>query len=192
MPMSVSLDRLYEFDRLIMDLRASGMSYKAIAAEMGRKERMISSRFSKLLALPPTLSDDEAARRIAASQLCIGTPVPKTIDEMTQDDIDLVRLYRSGKTIVAIAAETGRNHKSLSCRLCKLRKALGTEIVPALGDIGPRIAPRVSAASAAVELKCLCCRRTFKSWCRMRNRICANCKSSDAAIDYLPEARICV
>ncbi len=188
MPMSVALDRLSVFDRRLLELRDAGMTYKALEAVLGKSERMLASRASLLRKLPATLSDEEAAAKVAANQRSVGAIVPKTVAEMTDADRRLVRLYCDGLTMTEIGEKIGRNRKAVSLRLSQLRSALGEDVVP-LPDEASLESLRGAAVLVPGVITCICCRKTFWSWDRKRNRICDQCKSRHAGIDTSAEAR---
>jgi DNA-binding CsgD family transcriptional regulator len=190
LPLSVALDRLIPFDRQLLEMRDAGIPYKEISRQLGRHERMLTSRITALRKLPATMSDEEAAERLEASGKSVGAAVPKTTEEMSQDDRELVRMYREGMSLVSIGIELDRNPKTVSSRLIRLRKALGTNVVPIIDESSAK-AIRNASAPVSAEIQCMCCRRQFKSWDRMRNRICSYCKSAHSSIDYSPEARVC-
>jgi len=193
LPLSAALDRLIPFDKQLLEMRDAGIPYKEISRQLGRHERMLTSRVTALRKLPATLSDEEAAQRLEASGKSVGAAVPKTTEEMSRDDRELVRMYRDGMTLVSIGIELDRNQKTVSSRLIRLRKALGTDVVPLLNDVEAKVirASKGAAQTTAEEIPCMCCRRPFKSWDKTRNRICSSCKSSHASIDHSPEARVC-
>lgn len=190
MPMSVALDRLTDFDKRLMDLRAQGVPYKQIADILDKHERMLTSRMRVLSRLPATIDEEEAAKREAANRRSVGT-APQSVDEMSQRDKEMVRLYIDGEPLFMIAAELEVTAKTVSRRLITLRNALGTEVVPFNGDVEVRKLFKANAPQPAT-IPCMCCRRSFKSLDRMRNRICGHCKSSHAQIHDAPEERLCL
>lgn len=188
MPLSVALDRLSEFDKRLLELRDSGMSYKSMEPTLGRSERMLASRASRLRRLPATLSEAEAAAKEAANQRSVGAIVPRTVAEMTEADRLLVRLYCDGLTLIEISERVGRNRRAVSLRLSQLRVALGENVVPLPDEASLDVARGNDVLSPGV-IPCMCCKRPFDSWDRKRNRICHRCRAVQAGIDTSPEAR---
>lgn len=180
---SPSLDRLCDFDRELLRLRAEGFSYPQISEITGANKSMLSSRVRRLASLPEKFVEDDKPTR--------GTfgDVPKSLDEMGEKDRILVTMYLRGDGFPAIADEMDLNRKTVSDRVCRLRAALGKNVIPHLSAIEcARL--RNSTSPQPERIKCLCCGRTFESWCRKRNRICVSCKSSRASIHDLPEFEI--
>ena len=110
---------------------------------------------------------------------------------MSERDKKMVALYIKGESFTSIAEEMECNRKTVSGRLITLRAALGKDVVPFLGDIEVKKI-RAARAPQPATIPCMCCRRMFKSWDRMRNRICGHCKSSHAQIHDAPEERLCL
>lgn len=193
MPMSVSLDRLTEFDTKLIELRNAGVPFKQIASILQRHERRITSRYSALKRLPKTIDEAEARKLEDAKKRACGN-VPKSIDDLSSDDRLIIQLYVEGRSITLIAADLGLHRRTVSDRLVRFRKALGESVVPYPGDIEDRIVAKQAAAprNQPATIPCMCCRRQFKSWDRMRNRICGHCKSSHAQIHDTPEERLCL
>jgi len=72
----------------------------------------------------------------------------------------------------------------------KARKAIGNDVVPSIGAIALNKIRSDSALQPAT-IPCMCCRRMFKSWDRMRNRICRRCKLYNDNIN-VKEASLCL
>jgi len=67
---------------------------------------------------------------------------------------------------------------------------IGNDVVPSIGAIALNKIRSDSALQPAT-IPCMCCRRMFKSWDRMRNRICRRCKLYNDNIN-VKEASLCL
>lgn len=188
MPISVALDRLSDFDRRLLELRAAKVPYKEIAAMLDRNERMLTSRMLRLSKLPPTIDEEQARQKEEAGRRSCCT-VPRTVDAMTDRDRTMVRMCSNGESFAEIARELDLNRKTVSERLTKMRRSLGTDVVPSLDAVQCKKI-RASRPPDPERIPCLVCRRKFSSWCRMRNRICNACKTANQQVSDSAESRV--
>ena len=190
-PISVSKDRLNEFDQKIVGMRARGMSHVQIGLELGYSDRMISTRWRRIKLLPDTVDDAEAQRILASKARSMGE-LPTSEAELCERDRKMIDLCKRGMLMRDIAEEVGCTRKYVSGRLIRLRGALGENVVPKAAGKDSSTCHSTGSSDVPDIIPCLRCREKFSSWSRTRNRICPECARENSRVHGAPEARVWV
>jgi hypothetical protein len=108
--------------------------------------------------------------------------VSASIDDLAQIHPrapDIVPLAKNGVTWRRIAEQLGMTEGGVYDVVRRLRKLGILDVRAPLKARGPA-KPVVAKVSNAGPIRCLCCRSTFQSKDRVRNRICVPCKGTGA------------
>ena len=187
-PISVSKDRLNDFDQRIVEMRARQMSHVQIGLELGYSDRMIATRWRRIKLLPDTVDDAEAQRIMASKARSMGE-LPTSEAEMCERDRMMLDLRKRGMLMRDIAEEVGCTRKYVSERLIRLRGALGETVVPKAAGKDRSTCHSTGWSDVPCFIPCLRCGEKFNSWSRTRNRICNDCKRENAGLYDGPDLR---
>ena len=188
-PISVSKDRLNDFDQRIVEMRARQMSHVQIGMELGYSDRMIATRWRRIKLLPDTVDDAEADRIMALKARSMGE-LPTSEADLCERDRRMINLRKGGMLMRDIAEELECTRKYVSERLIRLRGALGEEVVPMAAGKDRSTCHSTGSSDVPDIIPCLRCREEFNSWSRTRNRICRDCSRENSRVYDAPECRV--